>query len=221
MSWHCLQEREEEFSAASYLAGIALERSRLSGTHGKSCSPANVTESSQGSPSGMTCEPLTGNPGAVLSMSSAEDFHAKIYPVQGKASESMASAAVSGQKCTESFARYDRDSHSWKTPQCSLLEGLDEFSETWPKQGIMLAGRAYQQQIAARRTAGKESGFLHMMPTPTACNAPNSGSNTNGPKSLLEVARAGWNPGTPWPTPQATDKYLSWRQQHSECFTNN
>jgi hypothetical protein len=46
----------------------------------------------------------------------------------------------------------------------------------------------------------------HLIPTPTACNAPNKGANTKGPKSLLEVAQTGWNPGEPWegrmfPTP--------------------
>lgn len=51
----------------------------------------------------------------------------------------------------------------------------------------------------------REFGFLHMIPTPTACNAPNKGSNTHGPKSLLDVARTGWNPGEKWPTPAAND----------------
>lgn len=205
MSWHCLQEPAEEFSVESYLDGIASERWRLSDTRVESCSPANVTDSCQSSPSGMTCGPLTGNPGADLSMSSAAASPAKTYPARERESESTASAADSGQKCTESFARFDHASHSWKTPQCSLLAGLDEFSETWPKSGMMHAGRAYPLPTAARPTAGKESGYLHMMPTPTACNAPNTGSNTSGPKSLLDVARSGWNPGQQWPTPQATD----------------
>lgn len=205
MSWHCLQELEAGFSVESYLAGIASGRWKLRNTRERSCSPANVTESSQGSQSGMTCGHLTGNPGAALSMSSAAASPAKTYPARERESESAASAADSGLKCTESFARYDHGSHSWKTPQCSLLEGLDEFSETWPKQGMMRAGRAYPLPTAARPTAGKESGYLHMMPTPTACNAPNTGSNTNGPKSLLDVARTGWNPGQQWRTPNARD----------------
>ena len=211
-------------SVESYLAGLASERSRLRNIHGKSCSHGNVTDSSQSSQSGMTSGHLTANPGEGLSMSSAAASHARTYPAQERESESEVSAADSGLRCTESFARYDLDSHTWKTPQCSLLAGLDEFSETWPKQGIMLAGRAYPQPTAARPTAGKESGYLHMMPTPTACNGPNTGSNTNGPKSLLDVARTGWNPGQQWPTPQATDykrmKYtpetLAKRQNHQQ-----
>lgn len=200
MSWHCLQEREAAFSVESYLAGIASERLKSRNTLAKSCSPANVTDSFQSSQSGMTCGHLTESPGAALSMSSAAASHAKTYPAQERESESTASAADSGQKCTESFARYDRVSHSWKTPQCSLLEGLDEFSETWPKQGMMRAGRAYQQQIAARPTAGKEYGFL--LPTPTRHDShkahPSDLYGREGGPSLLQAVLK-------FPTPTAQD----------------
>ncbi len=208
MSWHCLQEPVEEFSVDSYLAGVASARSRLSGIPAKCCSPGSETESSQSSRYGMTCGHLTGNHGAASSMSSAAASHVRTYPAQERAQESTAREADFGQKCTESYARFDPGSHSWKTPQCSFLAGLDEFSETWPKSGIMRFGRAYPRQIAKPRTSARGYGYLqcrHMIPTPTCCNAPNAGSNTNGPKSLLDVARTGWNPGQQWRTPNSRD----------------
>lgn len=211
MSWHCLQEREAAFSAESYLAGIASERLKSRNTRVESCSPANVTDSFQSSPSGMTCGHLTESPGAALSMSSAAASHAKTYPQQERESESTVSAADSGLRCTESFARFDHASHSWKTPQCSLLEGLDEFSETWPKSGMMRAGRAYPLPTAARPTAGNESGYLHMIPTPTVEDASRKGSA----EAWEKYKNAGFTPGArlrnyvqefpTCPTPQATD----------------
>lgn len=208
MSWHCLQEPAEEFSVESYLDGIASERWRLSDTRAKSCSPDSGTASSTASRSGMTCGHLTGNPGEGLSMLSAEDSRARTFPRQAREQGLTAREADFGQKCTESYARYDLDSHTWKTPQCSFLAGLDEFSETWPKSGIMRFGRAYPRQIAEPRTSARGYGYLqcrHMIPTPTCCNAPNAGSNTKGPKSLLTVAQTEWLPGEKWITPMAKD----------------
>lgn len=42
------------------------------------------------------------------------------------------------------------------------------------------------------------------MPTPTCSpEAPNHGSNSNGPHNLVEVAASGWSPGMMWRTPSA------------------
>ena len=50
-----------------------------------------------------------------------------------------------GMKCLESFAKLSHDTYSWKTHQCSLVEDLDEYSETWPRQGSIRNGYAYQR----------------------------------------------------------------------------
>lgn len=42
----------------------------------------------------------------------------------------------------------------------------------------------------------------YLMPTPTACEAPNKRANTHGPKSLTEVAQTDWQAGQLWPTPR-------------------
>lgn len=244
MSWHYLQAQGGVFSEADYLAGLRLQRLKSSSTPVRCFSPVSETDSCPSSPSGMMSGVSTASRGAALSMSSAADSPAKTSRPPASEQELMASEAGCGVRCTELLAKYDRDMCLWKTPQLSLLAGLDEFSETWPKSGIMLHGCAYQQLIAVPRTSVNECGFSpqtpnnvdffhtptcngldggsnsrkalrkrmqHLMPTPTACNAPNTGANTKGPKSLLEVARTGWNPGEPWPprktwlTPMALD----------------
>lgn len=241
MSWHCLQEQAEGFSVERYLAGVALVRLRSRNTPAECCSNGSETASCLSSPSGTMCAPSMGDHGAGSWMSSPAGSPAKTSVAPEKVQDSQGRAAGFGARCTELLARYDHAMHLWRTPQCSLLAGLDEFSETWPKSGIMLHGCAYLLPIAVPRTSANASGYLrqtpnnvdffhtptchgldggsnsrkalrkrlqHLMPTPTACNAPNTGANTKGPKSLLEVARTGWNPGMPWPTPTAQDSKL-------------
>lgn len=57
---------------------------------------------------------------------------------------SMGNGAGSGVSRLGLLARYDRASCSWKTAQYSLLGGLVEFSETWPRWGMMRAGVCWE-----------------------------------------------------------------------------
>lgn len=231
MSWHYLQEAEEEFSAELYLAGLRSARSKSNLTPEMSSSPVNETDSSHGSRFGTMSQPSTGNPGEVSSMSSPAGSPAKTSHVPGKVQELTEPAPGYGPKCAESFAKYDRNSRSWKTHQCSLFADWDESLETFPKSGMMCNGKLYPRSPWEPLTDGTESGFLretlqlcptptcrgldggaharsrlrHLFPTPTACNAPNTNANTTGPHSLLEVAQTNWSPGETWPTPQASD----------------
>lgn len=242
MSWHYLQEQAAAFSLADYLAGVQSPPAKSNPTPEPSSSTTRNSETSPASPSGTISAPSTALHSEATSTLSQAASPARTSQPQAKVQASPAPAPASGLKCTESFAKYNPATHSWKTPQCSLLADLDEYSETWPKSGIMLHGVCWELPTAAPLTAETESGFLqfgtptatmrprskrfregsrlpnpaevaemelckprHLMPTPTACNAPNAGSNTTGPKSLLDVARTGWNPGETWPTPQASD----------------
>ena len=69
-----------------------------------------------------------------------------------------------GQRCSESFATYARDSCSWRTCAGTLPWGSDEFSETWPKAGMTRSGRAYRLPISVRHTSESAYSFW---PTPT------------------------------------------------------
>jgi len=65
-----------------------------------------------------------------------------------------------GEKWRGSFTKYDQDSCSWKTHQCSLLGDLDEFLETWPQWGLMRGGECWEQQTLAQTTRGTGFGFV-------------------------------------------------------------
>ena len=80
----------------------------------------------------------------------------------------MESEAVYGERWHASFAKYDHDLHLWKTHQCSLLEDFIEFSETWPKWGMMQNGVCSERVMSVRRIKETECGSW---PTPTAAEA--------------------------------------------------
>ena len=171
MSWHYLQEQEAAFSLADYLAGIQSPPAKSNPTHEPSYSPASGTASSPTSPSGTTSEPSTAHPSATTSTSSQEASPARTSQPQEKEQASPAPAPASGQKCTESFAKYNHATHSWKTPQCSLLEDLDTFSQTWPRAGIMLHGSCSELPTSAHPTTASASGYSQntaAWPTPQA-----------------------------------------------------
>src|SRR5262249_36105700 len=141
---------------------------KLMPTAAECCSHDSKMECSNRSQSGTTCEPSTATPGADTSMLSAEDSPAKTSAQLEKAQGSTASDPDYGLRCQGLFARYDRDSRLWRTPQCSLLAGLDVYSETWPRWGSMRDGECWEQPTAAPRTSATESGLL---PTPCATDA--------------------------------------------------
>jgi hypothetical protein len=69
---------------------------------------------------------------------------ASTSPALASVPESLAMMeAVFGRKCTEPFAFYDRESSSWRTSQRCFIEGLVEFSETWPRAGTTVLGNAF------------------------------------------------------------------------------
>ena len=168
MSFHYLQEPGGAFSLDAYLAGIRSARLKSSHQPGKCCSPDNGTEASPISQSGMTSAPLTEDHGEAMSISSPAASPARIFPVREKGKASAGLVPDCGLRCTESFARFDRVSCSWRTPQCSLLEGLDVFSETWPKAGIMRHGVCWELPTWVLPTGGTASGFSPRFPTPQA-----------------------------------------------------
>lgn len=73
--------------------------------------------------------------------------------------------AACGKSISGSFAKFDPSSFLWKTSQCSFLEGLESFSETWPQSGMMQNGNAFRQPSLDRLIDVTEFGLL---PTPAA-----------------------------------------------------
>jgi hypothetical protein len=88
-------------------------------------------------------------------MSSAEGSHVRTLAVEVARPAFMENGPGCGLSLPESFAYYDQESSSWKTSATWLFEGLDAFSENWPRSGLMLNGRCYPRPRLARRTNGR------------------------------------------------------------------
>ena len=181
MSYTYLQGPGAESSAECFSDIEPFVRSKLNLTAEKSCCNGSETESFRGFLSGTTCELLTASPGGESSMSSAGDSRVRTSAQPGKAQASTANDPGCGAKWPESLAKYDRESRSWKTRQCLLLGGLEEFSETFPRWGSMHGGELFRQPTPVLRTCGKGSGFW---PTPNTI-----GYRSDGELQIL--ARAG------------------------------
>lgn len=190
----------EEFLEANCSESEPSAPSNSNPTPQAYCSPARMTDYSRLSRYGMTYAPLTDDRGAALLTWYLEASRARTFQPREKAPALTAPAPGSGGKCTELSMRYDRNSHSWKTHLCLWAEDLPESSVIFPKSGTMRNGLCWERTTWEPRTSGNASGYLHMIPTPTACNAPNKGSHLRGPKSLMDVASTGWMPGMMWPT---------------------
>jgi hypothetical protein len=78
---------------------------------------------------------------------------------------STVSAPACGPNTRGSLAFYDPDSSSWRTWQRCLIEGLTEFSGTWPRAGMTRNGIVYRRASLVPATFGIESFWL---PTPQA-----------------------------------------------------
>jgi hypothetical protein len=159
MSWLFSQALVAEFSAGTCSAGAPFAPLSGSPTPQAFLSPDRMTAFSRLSRFGMTYKPLTDDLGAgVLTWCLAASL-VRTFPQQEKAPESTEHEAECGDTWHESFARWDLDTSSWKTLQCSLLEGLDVFSETWPRWGMMRAGECSEQSMLVLRTSETGSGL--------------------------------------------------------------
>ena len=178
MSWLFSQALVEVFSGANSSDGEPCAPLSVMPTPHKFWRNDKTMECSNLSQFGLTCAVLTEGHGAELLMSFLEASRARTSAPQGKVRASREPALVSGLNLLGSLARFNRATSSWKTPQCSLVEGLDEFSETWPRWGSMRNGVSWARKtpsgilaIRARITNEKGSGSSERWPTPRAQEA--------------------------------------------------
>lgn len=105
----------------------------------------------------------TGHPRAPSTMDQltlfAEDSLARTSPPRDVEKASKVPARDYGASTPVLLARYDPDTSLWRTSQHSLEGGLTEFSETFPRSGMMLSGTAYRLPPLVRLTAGTGSGL--------------------------------------------------------------
>ena len=169
----CSQELAVESLGENCLDGKQSVQSSGNNTQLAYCAPDKMTGFSRLFRFGMTYKPLTEYLGEELLTLYRAGFHAKTSQPQEKVSELMESEAECGEKWRGSFVKYDQDSCSWKTHQCSLLGDLDEFLETWPQWGLMRDGECWEQRTLEQSIRGTESGLSEnkKWPTPGASDA--------------------------------------------------
>jgi len=168
MSWHYLRGPAGESSEDCCTGGTPLPPLKSKITHAEFCCNGRLTDVYLDSLSGTMCVRSTAGRGRGGSMSSAGVSLAKTFHAPEKGQESQASAADSGKSLQGSFAKWDRDSCSWKTHQCSLFGGLELFSETWPRWGLMQGGVCWGLATPERHTSGSGYGSRQNWPTPQA-----------------------------------------------------
>jgi hypothetical protein len=196
MSWHYLQGLEEVSSEAICWDGERFAQSSGQTTLAGYCLPDSETGCCLDSRFGMMSKHSMETHGEDESMSSLAGSPARTSAQPAKALESMGQGRECGSTWPGSFARYDRDSSLWRTPQCSLLEGLDVFSETWPRWGTMQNGECWERMTAAPPMSATESGFW---PTPTR----HDGKDNASPAAILRKSPGLGVVAQIWPTPRA------------------
>lgn len=97
-------------------------------------------------------------------MSFLGDFHAKTSAQQEKEMGLTENGQECGKRWQGLLARYDPNTHSLRTVQCSLLEDLNESLQTWPRWGSMRNGECFQQPMLEQIIEGKEYGLLEKIP---------------------------------------------------------
>jgi len=98
------------------------------------------------------------------------------------------------------FAWYDPDTHSLRTSQASLLQDIcPEFSQTWPKQGMMRDGRCWVQTMWEQGTGERGCGYW---PTPSTMD--HIDRKGMRPSRAVTNRKTGYLSEMIWPTPNAS-----------------
>jgi len=179
MSWLYSQVLVEEYLGDTSLDG---EQSvQLNGSHTQLAYllPDKMTDFSRLSRFGMTFRPLTEDRGEALLMSYLEAFHARTSPLQEEETDLMVSDQECGQRWGGLLARFDPDSHLWRTVQCSLLEDLNESLQILPRWGMTVGGELYLQPTWEPIIDERESGLWL---------TPNAWDGKRGPRSQENLA---------------------------------
>jgi len=114
----------------------------------------------------MTLEHSTENLGEGSPTSSAGGSPVRIYPSWEKEKELAEKNQGCGRKWRASFAKYDQNTRSWKTPQLSLFGGSIPSYPIWPRWGTMLNGECWERTMPVAFT--RERGCGLSLPTPVA-----------------------------------------------------
>lgn len=259
MTWHCIPSisspgQEGEFSQMPYLGTLQSALLKSKTIPAEFCCSDNLTVFYQSFQFGTMLKPSGPITPIVLDSSPEQRRYpgnssfvagspdpAKTFPQPEKVLESLENEAAFGLNLPGSLARYDRDSSSWKTPQCSLIEGWDGFSETWPRWGSMRNGVCWGLPTPERSTPVIGFGFL---PTPLKSDGDGGTRRLNRKKTFYNLrewwAEQGHGKSRPSRRPQfwewmmgwpldwtksksessavAMDKFQQWQHSHGESL---
>lgn len=196
-----LPDREAESLGICYADTYPPALLKLIPIADESCLPGSATESSHGSRFGTTSGPSTGCPGSAASTSSPEGSLAKTSVPLGGARESTELKADSGQAWHGWFAKWNPPTCSWKTAHYSIFGDCTDFSETWPKWGLMRNGECWVLSTPLPLTSVSERGLKHDIPTPTVACAKGGQTSRSG-KRKNELLLGGYVRRYPTPTAQ-------------------
>ena len=195
MSWLYSRVLVEEYLVDNCLDGEPSVPLSGSSTPQAYCAPDRMKDFSRISRFGMTFKPLTESRGEELLTLYLEDFRAKTLAAPEKELESKDKKVECGRNSQELLARYDPSTSLWRTAQCSLLEDLEQFLQTFPKWGSMQSGACYQQPMLVQTTDERESGLLPN--NETFFHAPNTTGLDGGSNSRKALKKR----MDMWPTP--------------------
>jgi hypothetical protein len=183
-----LPEVAEEYGAENYLDGGQYAQLNVTPTQHKFWHNDKMMEPSRLSRFGLTCKVLTESHGKDLLTWYLADSHAKTSAYVVKERALQAKKADSGNTWLGSLAKYDHDTHSLKTLQCSLFEESIPSYVTLPRWGTMQNGVLLERAIPAQITNATAFGLL---PTTTATDCKGrSGAGhiqRHGPKRLSDA----------------------------------
>jgi len=159
VSWLYSRALVEEYSAAICLDGELSAQS--SGSHMQLAylSQDKMTAFSRLSRFGMTFKVLTETRGKELLTLYRAAFPVLTSVSPGEAQGLMESNPQCGTTWRGWLAKFDPDSYSWKTAQCSFIEESGECLATFPVSGMTQDGLLWEQSMLAHRIKGTERGL--------------------------------------------------------------
>jgi len=210
MTFVYLPERVADQSPRSGCSdGTPSATSSGTNTASKSCRPESETACLTMPPYGTTLEHSTGDPGAdawILSLRASRASRSVALANEREPTTSETCGPIQ----SESYAKFDRDTHSWRTSQACLFQDTSAvFSETWPRAGTILDGAAYRRQRWERRIAEIGCGLW-----PTA-----NSHEERAEKYTLATSYKHYQEGRQVHLSQAVRDPRMWPTPHKSCGT--
>jgi len=196
MSWRYLPELVGESSEGSCSDGEQSVQSRKTNTASESSNSESETDIFPNSLSGTMSEPSTDGPGVERWISSLPDSRVNRSRPQEK-KKAKTTTGTCGPKRSESFAKWDRNSRSWKMfPALFGMTISAKSSVTWQMQGSMRNGTLSQRPTLVPDTSGNVYGY---------CATPNKTCVRKNPDSKHHDGITLVDHVTMFPTPSAAD----------------